>query len=292
MKTRIASLILLVALVGFIRPANTQAQFAPFPSLATPPPTLAPAVKPGPVAVGSVPRDGNIKPPAPLDIGTLDAGVDDGNTYNGYWWYGEGWVPGLPTFDAQFLRLPPVSIGSAVFYAPEVMDANVEYRGLSMDGYVGAVAVPFCSEIGHSVWLQRPGHDWEGPFLVADCSRRNDLYGHIEFRDQVVEVDFDTAVAWGLARYGGSQNGGRWSMLTGRLDCVLLSTVPPTQYDGNIVDLSVWFLQHVTYAERSENRRQIQNYLPPGTLSTELGVDNRGSSLPLWLINGRWVMFP
>lgn len=207
--------------------------------------------------------------------------TDDNSAYTGYDYYGEGWVPGLVTFDTQFMRLPPVTIGSAVFYAPDVMRAQVEYRGLSMDGMVGAVAVPFCSEIGHVVWLQRPGHDWEGPFIVADCSRRNDLYGHIEFRDQVVEVDFDTAVAWGMARYGGTQNQGRWSTLTGRMDCVLLSTVPPDEYDGIIIDLSVWFLDRVEYARPSENRQQVQNYRPP----------NPDNPLPAWLINGTWVVF-
>jgi hypothetical protein len=210
-----------------------------------------------------------------------------GSIYLGYDWYGEGWVPGLPTFGSQFLRMPEVSIGSAVFYAPQVMQAQVEYRGLSMNGMLGAVAVPFCSEIGHSVWLQRPGHDWEGPFMVADCARRNDLYGVIEFRDQVVEVDFDTAVVWGMARYGGKQNDGRWSALTGRLDCVLLSKVPPEEYNGQIVDLSVYFLQSVTYALPSENRNQIENYLPPNT--TWYGIST--GALPRWMINGTWNVF-
>lgn len=211
---------------------------------------------------------------------------DDGNTYNGYWWNAEGWVPGLVTFDTQFLRLPTVSMGAAVFYAPGVMEANVEYRGLSMAGMCGAVAVEFCSEIGHTVWLLRPGEDeldgWEGPFMVADCSRRNDLFEQIMFRDQVVEVDFDTAVRWGLARYGGSQHEGRWSTLTGRLNGVLVSTIPPRQYyDGVITDLSMWFLQKVEFARPSENRRQIENYRPP----TDGG-------LPGWLINGTWTVFP
>lgn len=313
MKTRIAHLTLLIVLVAglllliiLLGSGIQQAQFSIAPHetvitampIATPPPTPEPSATPTPVLYENSSGDVNTKPLSSMDVGNPTPDIDimgDGNIYNGYWWYGEGWVPGLPTFEAQFLRLPPVSIGSAVFYAPGVMEANVKYRGLVYDRnkYIGAVAVPFCSEIGHDVWLKRPSTDyWEGPYLVADCSRRNDLYGHIEFRDQVVEVDFDTAVAWGLARYGGTQNDGRWSSLTGRLDCVLLSKVPPDQFDGIIVDLSVWFLQHVTFADRSENRRQVQNYLPPGTLSIELGIDNRGSSLPIWLINNQWVTFP
>jgi hypothetical protein len=98
--------------------------------------------------------------------------------YNGYWWAGEGWVPGLITFDTQFLRIPALAVGSAVFYAPQMMDANIKYRGLPYDKkyYAGGVALSFCSEIGHSVWLKRIDNEWEGPFFVADFSRRNDLY--------------------------------------------------------------------------------------------------------------------
>jgi hypothetical protein len=97
----------------------------------------------------------------------------------------------------------------------------------------------------------------------------------------VVEVDFNTAVRWGMARYGGKGNDGRWTMLTGRMDAVLLSFVPPEKFDGNIVDLSVWFLQQVEYALPSENRWQVQNYKPP-----------EDGGLPIWLINGVWRQYP
>lgn len=221
------------------------------------------------------------------------AAPDDGNNYNGYWW-SDGWVPGLATFETQFLRIPQTTIGSAVFYAPGMMEANIEYRGLLCPECVGGVAVPFCSEIGHKVWLLRPGSDineWDGPFIVADCSRRNDLYGHIVYRDQVVEVDFETAVEWGMARYGGTEHEGRWSTLTGRLDGIVMSTVEPSQYDGNITDLTVWFLKHVEYARPSENRRQIENYIPPQSYIEEIGVENP-NDFPLWLINDKWILFP
>lgn len=234
-----------------------------------------------------------IYPQEPLDIGNpVPEGTDDRNVYNGYWWNGEGWTPGLPSFETQFLRMPSVSIGSALFYAPDVMRANAEYRELSLDGVMGAVSIQFCSEIGHKVWLQRPGYDWEGPFMVADCSRRNDLYGHIMFRDQVVEVDFDTAVRWGMARYGGQQNEGRWSTLTGRMNNVLVSKYDPDFFDGNIVDLSVWFLENVRFAKITENAYSLQNYIPPNHNEIELGIDNRGNDFPLWLINGKRITFP
>lgn len=234
----------------------------------TPPPVTEPTATPTPEAVTV---------PEPQSTRVLEQ-VNDGNLYNGYWWHGF-WIPGLPTYGTQFLRLPEVVKGSAVFYAPEVMEANIEYRGLSTVGTVGAVAVPFCSEIGHWVWLQRPGEAWEGPFVVVDCSRRNDLYGHIVYGRQVVEVDFPTAVRWGMARTGGDQNGGRWSTILGRLDGVILSKSPPLQRGSLPVDLADWFLRRVEFADRLADDGRAVNYRPP-------------EKYPAWLINGRWVVFP
>jgi hypothetical protein len=274
-------ILVFVLLVGFLRVQLMNVKVPVIVEMATPTITVTPnpTVTRTPIATPAPTLASTLASP---DLGNqIPEAVDDRNAYNGYFWYGEGWVPGLPTFETQFLRMPDVSTGSAVFYAPDAMEAQVEYRGLFVDGMVGAVAVPFCSEIGHSVWLQRPGRDWEGPFLVADCTRRNDLYGVIEFRDQVVEVDFNTAVAWGMARYGGAQNGGRWSALTGRMDAVLLSKIIPEQWDGVIIDLSVWTLQNIRYAEITENRYQVQNYKPP----------QKEGGLPSWLLNGTWTVF-
>ena len=214
---------------------------------------------------------------------------NDGNVYNGFFWYGS-WVPGYPTFETQFLRMPDVSVGSAVIYPPGVMLANAQYRGLSITGFAGEIAVPFCSEIGHTVWLKRPGHDWEGPFLVADCTKRGDLYGVIEFRDQVVEIDFDTAVRWGMAKYI-SYKDSTWTMLGGRMDGVILSKIPPTEIKTQPIDLSVWFLQNVNYASQKENRNQVENYIAPNTNNVAIGVDNSNNPYPLWMINKKWVVF-
>jgi len=221
------------------------------------------------------------------DVGNIVPN-EDNNSYNGYFW-NNYWIPGLASFDTQFLRLPRLSVGSAVAYAPEVMEATAAFRGLSMDGFVGAVSAEFASEIGHSVWLLRPNETiWEGPFIVVDCSRRNDLYGQIMFQDQVVEVDFETAIRWGLMQRGGPGNGlgnaGRWTALMWRMDGVLLSTINPNQLVENepVTDLSEWFLQNITFAKQSENRYFIRNYEPPAN----------GVGLPRWLLGDNWVTFP
>jgi hypothetical protein len=109
-----------------------------------------------------------------------------------------------------------------------------------------------------------------------------------------VEVDFETAVRWNMARKTTTNTQG-WVTLGGRMDAVLLSVVPPEEFDGNIVDLSTWFPKYVKYAEISETRFQIQNYVPPsynGMGYHGLGFINPSDTLPLWLIRGQWVQFP
>jgi len=232
--------------------------------------------------------------PTPSPTHVLEV-LDNGNAYDGYWWF-DAWVPGLPTYQSQFMRMPAISDGVAVFYAPQVMEANVKYHGLSMDGYVGAVAVPFCSEIGHEVWIQRqgdllayplPSWAWEGPFIVADCTRRNDLYGVIMYRHQVVEVDFDTAVLWGMAQYGGNQNDGRWTMLSQPIPVRLSFVNPDRLSPGNWnFSLEDWFLVRVRYSTGPNEDRQSDfrplNYRSPAAPGL----------LPEWLMDGEWITFP
>jgi len=136
---------------------------------------------------------------------------DDGDPWNGYWWREEIWVPAMPTLESWFTPAPVWSWGKAVFYAPGSMRATAKYRGLSLDGYEGGVAMMSPADIGQEVWMRRPGHGWEGPFLVVDCARWNDIYPIVAHRREVIEVDFDTAVRWGMAkRVGNGWKALRW----------------------------------------------------------------------------------
>ncbi len=177
-----------------------------------------------------------------------DLGCDDGNTYNGFWWF-QRWIPGLPDYPTQFLEYPLLTIGKAAFYGPRVMEGTVTYRGLNLNNYVGGVALMTCDDLRKSVWLQRPGLKWEGPFLVVDCARRNDLYGIIIYREEVVEVDFKTALRWGMiASYdfmSGDYEVAQWMIRD-----VLVSKIRPDllPLQTEIVNLSNWFLENVTYS--------------------------------------------
>ncbi len=107
--------------------------------------------------------------------------------------------------------------GKATFYAPNVMEAQVarvaRNLGLNPDDYVGGVATASASDIGKTVWLKRENSIvWEGPYLIADVSQRNHAWGHVGVLGQAVEVDYRTAVRWGMATTGSG-----WRVLRGSL---------------------------------------------------------------------------
>jgi hypothetical protein len=193
---------------------------------------------------------------------------DNNNVVDGYWWRGS-WIPGLPTYESQFLELPDLFSGIAVFYGPYVMEGTAEYRGLNLNSYLGGVALPTCSGIGSPVWLKLEGKDWEGPFLVVDCARRNDLYGISIIRKEAVEVDFNTALRWGMVEQYPDFSWGtlKWS------EDVIVSRYPPSCIFGEPISLADWLEPRITFADRLETRTNIYEY--PST----------------WRAGGEWITF-
>lgn len=125
---------------------------------------------------------------------------------------------------------PTYSVGGAVWYAPGVMETNCEYRGF---GRVPGVALMSPSDIGKTVWLRPPGGEWEGPYKVCDCAMRGDMFSMVMWRHEVVEVDWRTAVRWGL----GPHEGG-W-----RLDGVEVLVDPAGPVWWPPVDYEDWFIR-------------------------------------------------
>jgi len=125
---------------------------------------------------------------------------DDDNYYTGYWWKADPsvCVPGMVKMQTWYTPAPPYSFGAALWYDPYVMEATARYRGLSLDGFLDGVALMASSDVGRTVWLRRPGHDWEGPFLVVDTASRGDVWANITSRGTIVEVGFQTAARWGF----------------------------------------------------------------------------------------------
>jgi hypothetical protein len=190
---------------------------------------------------------------------------DDGNPIDGYWWWGEVFVPGLIRNESQFLRLPPVMEGTAVWYSAEVMEATAEVRGLSLDGYVDGVAAMSCADIGISYWIDR-GEGWEGPFLVVDCPQLDDVWAVIVNRREVVEVGWTTFERWGQ---------GPWP--------VTVSRVPPEAAKHLMaMELWPWFLERVKFYPR-----QMEVTLDPRVLYRP-----PNSPMPTWRVDGvNWVEF-
>ena len=137
-------------------------------------------------------------------------------------------------------------MGKALFYAPFVMEATARYRGLSLDGYLGGVALMTCGSLGEPVWLRRPGFNWEGPYRVVDCARRNDLYGLIVYWGDSVEIDWKTARRWGMVS-GAWEN---WTVNEWMIRDVLTSRINPADLTMNkpIIQISEWFLGNVIYS--------------------------------------------
>ncbi len=202
----------------------------------------------------------------------------DNNIYNGYWWNGF-WVPGLPTQGSQMLTNPPLAIGKAVFYGPNSMEATAKYRGFKLKGYVDGVSLLTCGDIGKSVWIKRPGNNWEGPFLVVDCAKRGDLYGIINYRNEVVEVGFKTALKWKMVYYSDTE---KWiyKEVKWNIDNVLVSKYPPPMIGKlNKVNMKDWFNSVVEFSEEKEDKNNCK-------LAYRLHENDR---LPLWRVDCKWI---
>ncbi|PKO24028.1 MAG: hypothetical protein CVU38_01030 [Chloroflexi bacterium HGW-Chloroflexi-1] len=94
--------------------------------------------------------------------------------------------------------------GVATFYADGLMSYVEGYRrerGQVADcpECVGAVALLRAGDIGRKVWLQPPGGEPVGPFLVVDCARSEDV-APLLARNWVVDVSYEVGQLWGMVR--------------------------------------------------------------------------------------------
>ncbi len=138
--------------------------------------------------------------PTPIPTPTLGVPwvVDcyDEPKQNGYL-FGGYCVPGEETFEASRFKNPGAFSGAMTSYAEGVMERVASKRGYGLGGYRGGVALMGCGDIGAKVYIRRPGFDWDGPFLVVDCSARQGVYHNIMVKGLAVEVDYQTAKRYG-----------------------------------------------------------------------------------------------
>lgn len=155
-----------------------------------------------------------------------------------------------PSIDTYKAPAPQHIVGNAVLYAPGIMEATAKYRGMDLTGFVGGVAMPSMADMGEVVWLRREGLDWEGPFLVVDVSQRAHMWEHVVLKGQSVEVDFDTAVRWGMA----TGVAGNWRIVRGRLDNVeVYKGLQPPEDDSVAVNYREHFLRTATLGQPGQS---------------------------------------
>lgn len=175
-------------------------------------------------------------------------------------------VPGLISIDTWFQPMPQWTRGKAVFYGPSVMEATARWRGIDLSHYVDGIALPSCYHIGQTAWIHRGDGVWEGPYVVADCAGRGDMYSAVVYTGEVVEVGWKTATRWQMARF----TGGGYAPYPGHRDVdwfldveVWIGDQPRRgQMRGlSPVDYPSWYLSQVTFARRHEPHPV---YLEPG----------------------------
>lgn len=90
--------------------------------------------------------------------------------------------------------------GLAMYYNPGVMDRVLQRQigwGHVTECYecIGRVALLREGDMDRRIWLQRPGHEVEGPFWVVDQAAEHDVPGLVR-RNWAVDVDYETAMRW------------------------------------------------------------------------------------------------
>jgi hypothetical protein len=121
------------------------------------------------------------------------------------------WIAGLlPPAQADDLvpgyweQTPLPHTGLATFYAAGMMEHVLTVRAghgqvLRCEECVGTVALLRAGDIGRKVWLQPPGGEKVGPFLVIDCARQEDIPPLVA-RNWAVDVSFEVGQLWGMDR--------------------------------------------------------------------------------------------
>ena len=162
-------------------------------------------------------------------------------------------VPGLVSNESWFIEQPVYSFGLAVFYAPGLMRATADWYGYSLKGFIDGVALMSPADLGKTVWMRRPGFEWEGPYLVVDCAAQTDMYSVIFYNREVIEVGFQTALEWGMAEQ--SNDGLGYRSLDAALGYVEVAVVrerPPENTNIKPTDYAAWWLERMTFTDRMQ----------------------------------------
>jgi hypothetical protein len=189
-------------------------------------------------------------------------------------------LPAWVTNDTWYRNMPRHTVGRAVPYAPNLMNSTAEFRGMNLEGFKGGVATNSVGMMGQVVWLKRPGNVWEGPFLVVDVGQRNHAYHQAMNVKTIVEVDFETAIEWGIYSYSRGSKGyviNRW--FEGDVEMWVGLEKPTAEEDANSIPVNYekWYGENAEFCDGESNRKwrvedwMIMNY---GEYKAELNKPN------------------
>jgi hypothetical protein len=82
------------------------------------------------------------------------------------------------------------------------MEANCEYRGFDMAGFLDGVALMSPADLGKTVWINGP-MGWEGPFKSCDAGTRGQVWEMVLRRGELLELGWTTASRWGMGPFDG-----------------------------------------------------------------------------------------
>jgi hypothetical protein len=105
-------------------------------------------------------------------------------------------------FPGYWEQTPLPQTGLATFYSPGMMEYVEGYRRErnqlpECPECVGTVALLRAGDIGRKVWLQPPGGERVGPFLVIDCAHPEDIPPLLE-HNWAVDVSYEVGRLWGM----------------------------------------------------------------------------------------------
>jgi hypothetical protein len=95
--------------------------------------------------------------------------------------------------------MPDYAKGVVTWVNPHRMEDTASVNNIDLTPFKDGIALMSCSDVGETVWLRRPEHEWEGPYVVADCANKKHMFAAICYKREIAEVGFNTAVDWGLA---------------------------------------------------------------------------------------------
>lgn len=180
-------------------------------------------------------------------IGEFDL---SGNTHssleNGYCDKDGYWVPGFITeqFHGQ-TATPQHTIGNVVWYSPHLMEDMMQRHGRDINAYLDGIAMMSKSDVGSTIWLRRPSQDWEGPYIVVDSVQRQHMFSAVEYRGEVAEIGFRTALRWGMIK--GIEES--WNVIAYRLDGVeVYKSESPPSTDSVPISYQQWWRENVRFA--------------------------------------------